>query len=122
MPRIAIVDDEPDITEALKKGLEQNGFVVETFNDPRLALSSFRPGYYDLVIMDIRMPHLNGFELYRELKKLDTDVKVSFLTAFEIYYEEFKKIFPNIEARPFITKPVSIAALVSQINSAINVH
>lgn len=120
MPRIAIVDDEPDITEALKKGLEQNGFAVETFNDPRLALSNFRPGYYDLVIMDIRMPHLNGFELYRELKKLDSKVKVSFLTAFEIYHEEFKKIFPNIEARPFITKPVSIAALVTQINSAIN--
>ncbi|HJS83295.1 MAG TPA: response regulator [Nitrososphaera sp.] len=119
MKRIAIVDDEPDITAVLKKGLEQNGFAVETFNDPRLALSSFKPNSCDLMIIDIRMPNINGFDLYRELKKKDPSVKVCFLTAFEIYYEEFRKMFPNIDVRAFVRKPVGISALVKQINAVI---
>jgi DNA-binding response OmpR family regulator len=119
MRRIAIVDDEPDITAVLKKGLEQNGFTVDTFNDPRVALSNFKPQYYDLVIIDIRMPHINGFDLYRELKKKDSSVRVCFLTAFEIYYEEFRKMFPNIDVRAFVRKPVGIAALVKQVNTVI---
>lgn len=121
MRKIAIVDDEPDITAVLKKGLEQNGFAIEAFNDPRLALASFKPGYYDLVIIDIRMPNINGFDLYRELKKRDGNVRVCFLTAFEIYYEEFRKMFPNIDVRAFVRKPVSIAGLVKQINAVIEV-
>ena len=120
MKRIAIVDDEPDITAVLKKGLEQNGFAVETFNDPRIALSNFKPQYYDLMIIDIRMPNINGFDLYRELKKKDSSVRVCFLTAFEIYYEEFRKMFPNIDVRAFVRKPVGIAALVKQLNAVID--
>jgi DNA-binding response OmpR family regulator len=121
MKKIAIVDDEPDITAVLKKGLEQNGFAVDTFNDPRVALSNFKPQFYDLMIIDIRMPHINGFDLYRELKKKDRSVRVCFLTAFEIYYEEFRKMFPNIDVRAFVRKPVGIAALVKQINAVIEV-
>ncbi|HLG37119.1 MAG TPA: response regulator [Nitrososphaera sp.] len=121
MKRIAIVDDEPDITAVLKKGLEQNGFAVDAFNDPRVALSNFKPQFYDLMIIDIRMPHINGFDLYRELKKKDSSVRVCFLTAFEIYYEEFRKMFPNIDVRAFVRKPVGIAALVKQINAVIEV-
>ncbi|MGI0038075.1 MAG: response regulator transcription factor [Nitrososphaera sp.] len=121
MTRVAIVDDEPDITAVLRKGLEQNGFAVDTFNDPRVALSNFKPQYYDLVIIDIRMPDINGFDLYRELKKKDSSVRVCFLTAFEIYYEEFRKMFPTIDVRAFVRKPVGIAALVKQINAVIEV-
>lgn len=117
MGKIAIVDDEPDITTVLKKGLEQYGFVVEAFNDPEVALSNFKPDYYDLMIIDIRMPKINGFELYRELRKRDSKVKVCFLTAFEIYYEEFRKMFPNIDVRSFVRKPVAISSLVKQINA-----
>lgn len=119
MKKIAIVDDEPDITSVLKKGLEQHGFSVDAFNDPEEALSSFKPDHYDLMIIDIRMPKVNGFDLYRELRKRDSKVKVCFLTAFEIYYEEFSKIFPNIDVRAFVRKPVSILTLVKQINSTI---
>lgn len=119
MKRIAVVDDEPDITTVLKKGLEHHGFAVEVFNDPQAALASFKPGYYDLMIIDIRMPKLNGFDLYRELKKRDENVKVCFLTAFEIYYEEFRKMFPTVDVRAFIRKPVSISNLVSQVNATI---
>ena len=115
------MDDEPDITAVLKKGLEQNGFAVETFNDPRIALSSFKPNHYDLMIIDIRMPNINGFDLYRELKKKDPQVRVCFLTAFEIYYEEFRKMFPNIDVRAFVRKPVGITALVKQLNAVLDV-
>jgi DNA-binding response OmpR family regulator len=119
MKRIAVIDDEVDITAVLKKGLELHGFAVDIFNDPQAALASFKPGVYDLMIIDIRMPKLNGFDLYRELRKKDNDVKVCFLTAFEIYYEEFRKMFPNVDVRAFIRKPVSISSLVSQVNATI---
>ncbi len=119
MKRIAVVDDEPDIITVLKRGLEHHGFAVDVFNDPQAALANFKPGYYDLMIIDIRMPKLNGFDLYRELKKKDGSVKVCFLTAFEIYYEEFRKMFPTIDVRAFIRKPVSISSLVSQVNTTI---
>ncbi len=119
MKRIAVVDDEPDITTVLKRGLEHNGFAADVFNDPQAVLASFTPGSYDLMIIDIRMPKINGFDLYRELKKRDSNVKVCFLTAFEIYYEEFRKMFPTIDVRAFIRKPISISNLVSQVNSTI---
>ncbi|HEX2557066.1 MAG TPA: response regulator [Nitrososphaera sp.] len=119
MRKVAIVDDEPDITTVLKRGLEQNGFEVDAFNDPKVALNNFKADYYDLMIIDIRMPKLNGFDLYREVRKKDTKVKVCFLTAFEIYYEEFRKMFPTIDVKAFVRKPVSISALVKQLNSTI---
>jgi DNA-binding response OmpR family regulator len=119
MKRIAVVDDEPDITTIFKKGLERHGFAVDTFNDPQAALASFKPSYYDLMIIDIRMPRINGFDLYRELKKRDNSVRVCFLTAFEIYYEEFRKLFPTIDVKAFIRKPVSISNLVNQIHAII---
>jgi DNA-binding response OmpR family regulator len=119
MKRIAVVDDEPDITTIFKRGLERYGFAVDTFNDPQAALASFKPSYYDLMIIDIRMPRINGFDLYRELKKRDNSVRVCFLTAFEIYYEEFRKLFPTIDVKAFIRKPVSISNLVNQINAII---
>jgi len=115
-----VVDDEPDITTVLKRGLEHHGFSVDVFNDPYAALVSFKPGRYDLMIIDIRMPKLNGFDLYRELKKKDATVKVCFLTAFEIYYDEFRKMFPNIDVRAFIRKPISIASLVTQVNATLD--
>ncbi|MDP8903369.1 MAG: response regulator [Thermoproteota archaeon] len=75
--------------------------------------------HYDMMIIDIRMPRINGFDLYRQVKKRDTGVKVCFLTAFQIYYKEFRKMFPTIDVKAFIRKPVSISNLVNQINVAI---
>lgn len=119
MKRVAVVDDEQDITIVLKRGLEQHGFAVEIFNDPQVALANFKPNYYDLMIIDIRMPKLNGFDLYREVRKKDSNIKVCFLTAFEIYYEEFRKMFPTIDVKAFVRKPVSISALIKQVNATI---
>jgi|SRR5579884_889834 DNA-binding response OmpR family regulator len=119
MKRVAIVDDEADITTVLKRGLEQHGFEVDAYNDPQMTLEYFKPNYYDLMIIDIRMPKLNGFDLYREIRKKDSNVKVCFLTAFEIYYEEFRKMFPTIDVKAFVRKPVSISALIKQVNMII---
>jgi DNA-binding response OmpR family regulator len=91
MNKILIVDDEPDLTQVYSLVLEYHGFKVYSFNDPLEALAKFEPGLYDLVILDIKMPKMGGFELYHEIKKKDNNSKVCFLTASELYYEEFRK-------------------------------
>ena len=91
--RILIVDDEPDITFVFKIGLEDNGFVVDTFNDPQQAISNFKADLYDLLLIDIEIPKMNGFEFYREIKKIDHKVKVCFLTASEMELVPIKIYF-----------------------------
>jgi DNA-binding response OmpR family regulator len=91
MNKILIVDDEPDLTQVSTLALEYHGFKVDSFNDPQEALSSYVPGFYDLIILDVKMPKMSGFELYHEIKKIDNNANVCFLTASELYYEEFRK-------------------------------
>ena len=115
--KILIVDDEPDITLTLGKGLEQGGYDVHVFNDPLVALSNFKPGTYDLLLLDIKMPNMTGFELYRKLKEIDSKVKVCFITAFETYYEKFRQeFFPLEEIKGFIRKPIQIEDLIRITN------
>ncbi|HJT49032.1 MAG TPA: response regulator [Nitrososphaeraceae archaeon] len=121
---ILVVDDEPDITLALKKGLENNGFkIVDTFNDPVLALSSFKTDFYDLILLDVKMPKMNGFELYRQMEKKERKkgkaIKACFITAYEIYYESLKEQFPTLNVGCFITKPIEIDALIKRIYAEI---
>jgi len=116
MIRVFLVDDEPDIANSLKAGLERKGFAVDAFSDPQEALAHYRPNSYDLLLIDIKMPKLSGFELVREIRKTDTQAEVWFLTAFEVYYEEFRKMFPNLDVKSFIRKPISAADLASKIN------
>ena len=113
--RILIVDDEPDITITLKMGLESKGFQVDTFNDSKDALLHFRPGSYDLLLSDINMPNLNGFELYSKLREIDEKIRVCFITAFEVYYDEFRRVFPKLNVRCFANKPISIDTLAEII-------
>ena len=102
-----VVDDEPDLTKSCSLALEYHGFEVDTFNDPQEALSNYKPGYYDLVILDIKMPKMDGFELYDEIKKKDHKAKVCFLTQSELYYEEFrKKEYCALDRNLFIRKPI----------------
>src|SRR5579872_1850750 len=117
MKKILVVDDEPDITSSIKSGLEKKGFLVDVYNEPLKALSEFKPSIYDLLLIDIRMPKMNDFELYREIKKKSNNSKICFFTAFEVYYEEFRKMFPNLEVKCFIRKPITISDLVTHINS-----
>jgi DNA-binding NtrC family response regulator len=116
--RILTVDDNPDITLTVKMGLEASGlFEVETFNDPELALSSFKPGLYDLALLDMRMPKMYGHELYDEIKKIDDRLKVCFMTATYQNYEALRAAFPTTEIECFIQKPVEIKDLVRRINA-----
>jgi CheY-like chemotaxis protein len=91
-----------------------------TFNDPKEALSKFKPGSYDLIILDIKMPKMDGFELYHEIKKKDNNAKVCFLTASELYYEEFRnKEYCALDRNLFIRKPIDNEDLVKEINKMI---
>jgi DNA-binding response OmpR family regulator len=118
--RILIVDDEPDLTRLCSLTLEYHKFTVDTFNDSKEALSNFKPDYYDLVILDIKMPKMDGFELYDELKKKDNEVKVCFLTASELYYEEFRKEeYHALDKRLFIRKPIDNEDLLKEVNRLI---
>lgn len=121
MTKILIVDDDTDITLAFKKGLENDGFKVDVFNDPVEALSNFEASKYDLLLLDIRMPKMNGFELYKEMDKIDNDIKVCFITAFEVYYEALREVFPSLEVECFIRKPIEIGSLVKRIKNELNV-
>jgi CheY-like chemotaxis protein len=115
--RILVVDDEKDITMVFKVTLERAGFKVEVFNDPLEALSQFKPHYYDLVLLDIRMPQMSGFELYHELKKKDSEVKGRFISALDVYKEELGKYSLDKEEesiiwKSIIWKPISMRDLV----------
>jgi DNA-binding response OmpR family regulator len=122
--RILLVDDEQDITFALNIGLEDNGFVVDSFNDPILALQSFKEKNrqendpYALALIDIKMPKMNGFELYNQIRKIDDKVKVCFITAFEIQKDEhFSSITKsNDKYKPnIIRKPIEVDELVKRL-------
>jgi DNA-binding response OmpR family regulator len=118
---ILVVDDEADLTMLCSLALEDHGFKVDTFNDPQEALSNYKPDYYDLVILDIKMPKMDGFQLYDEIKKKDHKAKVCFLTASELYYEEFRKSEYNaIDKNLFIRKPIENEELLKEVNRIIN--
>ena len=118
--RILVVDDESDLTLFYRMSLEYHGFKVETFNDSRKALSNFKPNYYDLAILDIKMPNMDGFELYRKIKEIDPNVKVCFLTASELYYKEFReKEYNALDKDLFIRKPIGNDELIKGIKRLI---
>ena len=121
--RIMIVDDEEDVTFLFKIILEDMhrdptiSCKVDSFNNSLVALENYREGLYDLIIIDIAMPKMDGFKLYKELRKKDKNVKVCFLTAGEMYYEEYRKhVIPEVSADKIIRKPVSNDELVRTIN------
>src|SRR2546426_10164521 len=115
LKKVLVVDDETDIAEVVKQGLELQGIQVDAFNDPQKALEHFRPDTYDVVVLDVRMPRMNGFQLYREIMKRDDNTKVLFITAFEESPEEFKKAFPELDTHRFMKKPFTISKLKDRI-------
>jgi len=116
--RILLVDDECDISLVMKLILEENGFRVDSFTDAFEALENFSTGLYDLAILDVIMPEMDGFSLYEKIKRLDDKVIICFLTAtHDAYYEILKKNYPNINEKCIIHKPVDNESLLKQINS-----
>src|SRR6266568_5939603 len=120
--RILLVDNEPDNTSVLSMGLEDEGFKVDAFNDAELALSNFKPNFYALSILDINMPKMNGYELYKEIRKIDDKVKVCFLTASEIYYESLRAPPYQLlnDVKCFIPKPIAIDDFVKKVKEELN--
>ena len=123
--KILLVDDEPDVIYAIKNILEDNGFQIDSFNDSILALKSYKINFYDLVILDIKMPKMDGFELYIKIREKDPNVKICFLTASEMYYEKFRKTRSEfgkiIEEECFIQKPIKNEELIRKLNSVMNI-
>jgi two-component system aerobic respiration control sensor histidine kinase ArcB len=119
--KILIVDNDSINTEFLKISLEENGFEAYVYNDPIKALSTFEPDVYDLCILGIRMPGLNGFELFRNIKQKDSKVKVCFTTSFEAYYQSLKEEHPKVDVSCFIRKTIASKDLIQLVKSELGV-
>ncbi len=124
LKKILLVDNEADITYALENTLDNYGFSIDSFNDSMLALNSYKSNFYDLVILDIKMPKMDGFELYNKIKEKDPKVKICFLTASELFYEEFRKtryvLGEKLGEEYFIQKPIKIDDLIQKMNALMN--
>jgi DNA-binding response OmpR family regulator len=113
--RILIVDDEPDITESFGLALEDSGFEVDKYNDPAVALASFKPNVYGLLILDVKMPKMDGFELHDKIKKIDKKAKVFFISAFDIDHAEISKKYPDLKIENFLPKPIQVPELIKRV-------
>jgi DNA-binding response OmpR family regulator len=116
--RVLIVDDEDDINLLFKMVLEDKGYKIDTFNDPLVALQNFTAGAYDLLLLDMLMPNMNGFELYQKIRMIDDKVKICFLTASGINHEEFRKRAASIATTEncFFIKPIENEELIKRVN------
>jgi DNA-binding response OmpR family regulator len=115
---IFMVDNEPDVNITIKMALEDNGdFKVDTFNDAESALFAFEPGYYDLAILDVRMPGMNGFQLCKKLREIDKRLKICFLTAAELTYlhDVDSDIINDVKTNCFVSKPVNTTDLINRL-------
>jgi DNA-binding response OmpR family regulator len=113
-PKILIIDDDEDINNLFKMFLEYDGYTVDAFTDPIDALYFFRKNIYDLVLLDLKMPRMNGMILYQKLKNIDPDLLFCFITANREYVEHLKKNIPDIE-RIVIYKPIHLSALRNKV-------
>jgi DNA-binding response OmpR family regulator len=123
--KILVIADEPDVTCTIKNILEDNGYKVDEFNDPILALNNYKVNFYDLVILDIKMPKMDGFELYIKIREQDPKAKICFLTAITTFNEDFRKtrlaLGKTINEDHFIQKPVEMEDLVKKLTSIMNI-
>lgn len=115
--RMLCIDDEPDIMLIYKVSFENADCKIDGFTDPLIALSKFKANVYDIVLLDIRMPGLNGLELYERLMRINNKVIVFFVTAFDIYKEALEQLFPNLSKDCFIMKPIDIAELIQRVTT-----
>jgi CheY-like chemotaxis protein len=119
--KILIVDDEPDVTFTIRVILTSNGYQVDAFEDAEEALKNFRKEVYFLAFLDIKMPKMDGFDLYKKLVEIDRDLKVCFLTAlgeFDDYYRRYKKeeLAPVWGVRHIIRKPIDNSKLLEEVS------
>ena len=123
--RILIVDDDPDITITFKKAFEEANrisgskvsFHVNTYNDPLLALSEFKPDFYDLMLVDIEMPKMNGFDFCVKVFEVDLNPKVCFISSALINQEALKEQYPSLSFGCFIEQPITIDNLIRRVEA-----
>jgi CheY-like chemotaxis protein len=127
--RILVVDDDPDITLTFKAGLDghyygdgdkKKRFEVYVYNCPLFVLTQFKPYFYDLLLTDIYMPNMNGFQLCEKILELDANIIVCFMTALEVNIQALREIYPNISFGCFIEKPVSIKYLIQRVSAELD--
>ena len=121
LSKLLVVDDDSDIVQVLKMGLLKNRFLVDAFTNPEEALQSFKSNAesYSLLLSDMRMPALSGIQLAKKVKKINPNVKVVLMTAFEIRDEEFSIVFPSSRVDGFLQKPITIRDLINKVLSLI---
>ncbi len=127
---ILVVDDDKETTRTIKSTLELENnnptnkifFQVDTHNIPLQALSEFKPHFYDLLLLDVEMPNMNGFELGAKIMSLDPDPKICFLSVAEVNYEALKEIYPSVSFGFFIKKPVSLEYLIGRIRTELDLR
>ena len=118
--RILLIDDEPDIAYLVKVGLERNGFEVDGYTDPILAVQNFKCGLYQLLVLDIKMPKMDGIQLLERIKKEDEKIRVCFFTASEEFASNYKSLFEHSNKFLFASKPISISKMTKEIEQFLN--
>jgi two-component system CheB/CheR fusion protein len=125
--RILIVDDNPDITFTFKQAFDganlvsgNKTFHVDTYNDPREALLEFKPNFYDLILVDINMPTMNGFDFCAKVLKVDANPRVCFMSSGLINRDALKEQYPSLSIGCFMQKPITIGNLISRVNAELD--
>ena len=126
--RILVVDDDPDLTLTFKAGLDgycygddyKKRFEVYTYNDPLIVLTQFKPHYYDLLLTDIYMPNMNGFQLCQKLLELDVNIRVCFISALEVNIQALREVYPKVSFGCFIKKPVTMERLIKRLSAELD--
>ena len=124
--RILLVDDDPDITLTFKAGLEgyrygdKKRFEVYTYNDPLLVLTQFKPNFYDLLLTDIDMPNMNGFQLCKKILELDVNIRVCFMSALEVNIRALREVYPKVSFGCYIEMPVTIEYLIKRLSAELD--
>ena len=122
--KVLLVDNELDVTYAIRTVLEANGFEVDSFNDPVLVCDTYKSNYYDLVILDIKMPKMDGFQLYDCIRQKDEKTKICFLTASELFDESLRQarnlLGDVLSEQYFIQKPIKTDELIRRLTDLIN--
>jgi DNA-binding response OmpR family regulator len=119
MKKILLVDDEWDITNVIANVLKKNPIDVQAYNDPFQAILEFRAGEYDLIILDVQMRGMSGFDVYRELRRIDRNAKIIFLSGMTNLEYEFGKLFPEVRGQVFLRKPITMHQLTEQVREMI---